>query len=85
MHLRSVSMLMPSSFPTSALGRPCSVTIRIAPALNAACRIVPEQRYTFWRFVSMFFLSSLPYMGDPDHFTAYGPDSIVIKHKYQVL
>ena len=34
--LRSVSMQMPSSAATSRLGRPCSVTIRTAPALKAS-------------------------------------------------
>ena len=34
--LRSVAMQMPSSAATSRLGRPCSVTIRTAPALKAS-------------------------------------------------
>jgi len=34
--LRSVSMQMPSSAATSRLGRPCSGTIRTAPALKAS-------------------------------------------------
>ena len=33
---RQVSMQMPSSAATSRLGRPCSVTIRTAPALKAS-------------------------------------------------
>ena len=54
--LRRVSMQIPSSLATSVLGRPCSVTIRIAPALNAS-----SYRGGAIPFLRLFSISFVPF------------------------
>lgn len=59
-HERSVSIQMPSSLATSVLGRPCSMTMRIAPVLNASS-------YRGGAF-PFFFFTSISYFPFPFHY-----------------